>query len=118
MKKRKNTKHSGLLRFFVYFDNSDKEFVGVCVELGIIKTGKDQSRVRKNLINASIGYLETLHENDLPDYLLNQYPPKQYMDIFESIQAASTKREIKKSKVDMDDAQMFFKHVHSLCPAV
>jgi hypothetical protein len=113
-----NSKNSGVLRFFVYFDKKDKEFVGVCVDLGIIKVGNDPYEVKKDLENATMGYLEVISTNSLPDYLLNQRPPKKYMDMFNAIQEGLKTREVKKSTFDLSTVQStFFKNVNDLCHA-
>jgi hypothetical protein len=113
----KNTKQRGILRFFIYFDKTDREFVGVCVDLGIVKTSNDPNRLKQDLESAAIGYLEVINKNNLPDYLLNQKPPKIYIDIFNEIQSAIEASGPDKYKVDLNETQTFFKRVADLCPA-
>ena len=112
-----NTKRRGVLRFFIYFDQADKEFVGVCVDLGIIKTDNDPYRLKQDLENAALGYVEIVYKNKLPDYLLNQKPPKKYLDIFQDILSAIEAKEKSRYRVDLNETQTFFRSVKDLCPA-
>ncbi|OGY91456.1 MAG: hypothetical protein A3B31_02105 [Candidatus Komeilibacteria bacterium RIFCSPLOWO2_01_FULL_53_11] len=113
-----NTKNDITLRFFIYYDKRDKEFVGVCIDLGIIKTGNDPSRVKIDLENAAIGYVEAVEKADLPEYLLNQKPPKQYLEIFENIILALKQRPFRQPKHNVSEAQAFSRSVRELCPVV
>ena len=49
-----NIKKDGMLRFFIYYDKKEKEFVGVCVDLGIIKCGENPYYVEKDLTEAAM----------------------------------------------------------------
>ena len=79
----KNTKQHGSLRFFTYFDVAQDAYVGVCFELGIVKEEKDAESLRKELLEAAIGYVEAVGKNKLSDGLLNQRVPQEYSDIYE-----------------------------------
>lgn len=113
-----NTKKKGMLRFFIYYDKKEKEFVGVCVDLGIIKCGDNPYFVEKDLKEAASGYLETVTKENLPDSLLNQKPPQEYIEIFHKISNAIFNRKAQESStVDLSEARTFVKTVPELCPA-
>jgi len=112
----KNTKKKGIYRFFIYYDKNDKEFVGVCIELGIIKVGKDPEEVQEDLNNAALGYIKAVVKDNLPDKLLNQEPPKKYLDIYKQIIEASAKRKIPR-KIDLNESFAFARTAGDLCPA-
>lgn len=116
-----NTKKKGILRFFVYYDKKEKEFVGVCIDLGIIKSGSDCEEVKKDLTMAARGYVETIIKDNLPDALLNQKPPRMYLVIFKRLLNAMQKRrgDNMKSPIDMSSVQTFFQllPVKELCLA-
>ncbi len=115
----KNTKKQGLLRFFRYYDKQAAEYVGVCIELGIIKCGPNPYNVEQDLIEAARGYVETIQEQSLPDNLLNQQPPQEYLDIYDLIIQAAVKRTMPwRSNIDFDEARTFLKNVPELCPAI
>lgn len=114
-----NTKKKGMLRFFIYYDKKEKEFVGVCIDLGIIKCGDNPYYVEKDLTEAAMGYIETIGKENLPDTLLNQKPPQEYLDIFEKISNAILHRNVaSRSTVDVDEARTFVRKVPAeLCHA-
>ncbi len=120
----KNTKRKGILRFFTYYDSKDREYVGFCIELGIIKTGKDLNEVKKDLINASIGYVGVVKKEKMPDKLLNQKPPSQYMDLFNKYQLVmNSDRRIRqgtnlRDSISADRVDTFVRDLGSLCPAI
>ncbi len=114
--KKKNTKHGGILRFFLFFDKKAKEFVGVSMDIGIIKCGDNPYFVEKDLIDSSLGYIENVCENDLPDYLLNEGPPQEYIDLFDKYQRLVSSNKKKEFIADFEEARTFIKIVpSSLC---
>ncbi|MBI4121777.1 MAG: hypothetical protein HY461_00440 [Parcubacteria group bacterium] len=112
-----NSKNQGLLRFFTYFDPKEKEFVGVCIELAIIKTGENPYFVKKDLEEAAFGYVETVCNRQLPDSLLNQALPKEYEDLYHEILEMSRKGTVSKKASAIQEPQTFFKSLQELCPA-
>lgn len=121
-----NTKKKGILRFLIYFDQRDEEFVGVCMDLSIIKCGKNPEQVKMDLVNASLGYVETVCKENLPDSLLNQKPPKIYVDIFKqfiSITEGSKKynslsKGKKVDRIDFASTNVFVRPIDHLCLAI
>lgn len=79
-----NTKQYGSLRFFIYFDVTQDTYVGVCLDVGIVKENKNPEELRQELLEAAVGYVETVDTSNLPDELLNQRVPKEYQDIYEA----------------------------------
>ncbi len=114
----KNTKKSGVLRFFIYFDKKKKEFVGVCLELGIITCGENPYFVEKDLLESARGYVATICKKNLTDQLLNQSPPKEYIEIFEKFLRISSGKAIEQNTSFFDEARTFLKTVPELCPAI
>ena len=115
----KNTKQQGLLRFFIYFDKKDNEYVGFCIDLGIIKCCSNPYHIERDLVEAAQGYVETVCEQKLPDNLLNQSPPREYLDIFESfVRTITCKQTVQDSSINFDEARTFSKSVPELCPAM
>ena len=107
-----NTKQKGALRFFIYFDKKDKEFVGVCIDIGLIKCGENPYFVEKDLTDASFGYVENVCKNNLPDYLLNELPPQEYLDKFEQYQKLLANKKIMKNILELfEDARSFIKPI-------
>lgn len=121
-----NTKKEGMLRFLVYFDPKDFEFVGVCMDLGIIKCGKNPKQVEQDLIEASVGYVETVCKDNLPDVLLNQAPPKEYIDVFNNYMAIaegtkkykSLSKAKKKSEIDIESTNVFCRPIVDTCQII
>ncbi len=116
--RQRNTKKNMLLRFFIYFDKQEKEFVGVCVDLGIIKAGNDPKQVEKDLNDTAVGYIENIiKDKDFSEDLLNQEPPKEYMEIYNEILGASQRRKIRVPNLDFNQARTFYKQESELCHA-
>ena len=119
----KNTKEKGLLRFLVYFDPKDNEFVGICMDLSLIKTGRNPLEVERDVVEAAMGYVETVCKENLPDKLLNQKPPKEYIDVFNNYLALTSgskefKSLIKRKKeqeLDLASMKTFLKPLVGLC---
>ncbi|MFH1412539.1 MAG: hypothetical protein ABIG10_00720 [bacterium] len=113
-----NTKKNTILRFFIYYDEKEKEFIGVCVDLAIIKVGNDPRKVKDDLINASFGYAEAVCNQNLPDKLLNHKLPKEYLDVHNFICNAISKKQLKEFKVDLNNIETFFQKVPEICHAI
>ena len=117
----KNRKSKGLLKFFVYFDKKDQEYVGVCVDLCIIKTGQNPYVVENDLKEASMGYIEAVsRDKDFSDKLLNQKLPEKYQNIFDMIiEVAVDKKKVLSKPVSFDNASFFYQRIPSqLCHAI
>ena len=121
-----NTKEKGILRFLVYFDPKDNEFIGVCMDLGIIKTGKNPINVEKDVTEAAMGYVETICKEKLSDKLLNQKPPKEYIEIFNNYititsgakEFTSLTKRKKAQGLDIESVKTFLKPLVGLCHAI
>ncbi|MDO8472139.1 MAG: hypothetical protein Q7S64_03280 [bacterium] len=114
----KNTKERGILRYLIYKDTRADEYVGVCVDIGLIKVGTNNANVKRDLINASKGFVRTVCEQNLSNGLLNQQPPQQYMDIFnEIVESYKLKRINQATKDIINEADTFSRTLPSLCLA-
>ncbi len=82
MKFASNTKKAGSVRLF--FFQEKKKFIGVCLELDIVKEGTELERLRSHLREAVEGYVEVVCKERLPDELLNRPAPKKYWDRYAS----------------------------------
>lgn len=78
----KNTKKRGIIRFFVY--KKGKTYVGVCLELDIVEEGENVEKLKKSLIEAAQGYVETVIKEKMDDKLLNRPAPKNYWNKYEA----------------------------------
>jgi len=79
---RVNTKKQGVLRFFIYQDGKTKEFVGLCIDLGIVKFNKNLVKLKTDLDEAAKGYVETIIKRNLDEKLLNQTLPAGYLNLY------------------------------------
>lgn len=114
----KNTKQNTVLRFFTYYDEKGKEFVGVCLDLGIVKSGENPYFVEKDVVDAAMGYVEAVCKEHLPDTLLQQKPPQEYIDRFERfIQTTTTQRIPKHLGFNLDEARTFIRTFPEVCLA-
>ncbi len=124
-----NTKEKGILRFLVYFDPKENEFVGICMDLGIIKTSKNPIEVEQNVVEAAMGYVETVCKENLPDKLLNQKPPREYVEVFNDYIAitsgtakgnkfTSLSKSKKEKELDMASTRTFLKPLVGICHAI
>jgi hypothetical protein len=111
-----NTKKTVTLNFFTYFDKSESAFVGVCFELGIIKVDANGERLKRDLVEAAIGYVETVCKENLSTDLLNQEPPQKYVEIYKRyIGSLVAETPIRPTKIfDFSNAGIFSRPV--LCP--
>jgi predicted RNase H-like HicB family nuclease len=87
-----NTKKSGRVEFVVYYDFTDKHFVGVCLTFNIVMEGEDGAVLEQELRKAAELHIETVKAQKLSDDLLNRPAPKKYWDIYhESQKGKNTK---------------------------
>ncbi len=113
------------MRFLVYFEPKDNEFIGVCMDLGIIKTGKNPLQVEQDVTEAAMGYVETVCKENLSDKLLNQKPPKEYMEVFNNYIAitsgnkafSSLSKRKEHQELDLTFMKTFLKPLVGLCHA-
>ena len=66
MKATYNTKKSGLFRFLV-FQNQDKDYEGVCLELNIVEFGENPDKLMESIQEAAFSLLEAVKKKNLPD---------------------------------------------------
>lgn len=76
----RNTKHSGMVTFFIYQHKGG--YQGVCLELNIIEEGKSQDAVIGQLDEHVKAYIEYVCQHGHCDELLNRPAPKKYWDRF------------------------------------
>jgi len=81
-----NSKERGILNFFIFFDIKEKEYVGFCIDLGILKFGTDLEKMKSDLEEAAQGYVKNIGQYDLSDKLLNQHEviPEEYRMYFDT----------------------------------
>ena len=82
-----NTKESGSLTFFSYFDKEEESFVTVCLEMDIVKVSMDHDESAKEAIEAVRHIIELVGKGELDEEVLNRNAPKQYWDLYEASQA-------------------------------
>lgn len=63
-------------------------FTAVCLELALIREGKDFQKLYKQINILAAKYIENIVKNKLSDDLLNQKLPKKYERKFEEIKKA------------------------------
>lgn len=73
----RNTKKRGQFNLFVYREKPNY-YIGVCLEFDLIQEGSNPREVMMQIKEASIGYLETVIENNFSDDLLNKKSPIKY----------------------------------------
>jgi hypothetical protein len=112
----RNTKKGGQLNFFTYFDKSENAFVGVCIELAIIKESVNEAKLKRDLVSAAAGYVENVCKHGLSEDLLNQEPPEEYMKIFHRFISTLENKPVQTSKtVDYSLAAVFSRPVAQTC---
>lgn len=77
-----NNKNSGNLNFIIYQDQETKEYCGLCIELGIYDSSDNLESLKKNLIDASKGYVHSVMKDKLSDELLQVAPTESHLDIY------------------------------------
>jgi hypothetical protein len=73
MKVTYNTKKNGLFRFLV-FQNQDKDYEGVCLELNIVEFGKNPDKLMESI-------QEAVKKKNLPDDCLNDFAPHNFLTV-------------------------------------
>lgn len=120
-----NTKKSGSLNFFIFKEAGDSDYTGVCFELGIVVEGADPEMVKKDLEESAHGYVIAVCKNNLSEDLLNQFPPKEYLDLFKKylgtlnalkVRPSLTRRSAVRQPA-FESASVFTQRVGDLCPA-
>ena len=79
-----NTKNSGSARIFIFPEKHG--YTAICLDFGVLGFGETLEEAEKDIKDAVIGHLETVRENNLPDYLLNRPAPEEYWKKFEAYQ--------------------------------
>ena len=82
MKASYNTKKRGLLRFIV-FQEKDKDYKAVCLDLNIIEYGKDPDKLIDSIVEAAHSLINGVIKNKLPDKVLNNPASLKYWKIAE-----------------------------------
>jgi len=75
-----NSKKKGGLTFFIYF--KDKEWVGVCLEMDIVKVGTNREEVEKDLLSSTFSIIQLVMDGKLSEKVLNKPAPNEYMKMY------------------------------------
>lgn len=94
-----NSKNEGTLTFFAYYDGKEDEWIGVCMEMDIVKVGKTLKEVQENLMGAVLSVLDLVAAGKLSVDVLNKPAEQEYWDIFVGITERPKKTKKKKMKV-------------------
>lgn len=90
----KDTKTKGELHFVIYREPETKEYVGLCLELGLLEVSENPDYLRQSLIDAARGYVLTVAQEEMSDDLLNTRPSKEHQELYETaLRALRLKRE-------------------------
>lgn len=77
----KNTKKEGRIRFFFY-PHKKYGWCGVCPTFGIVHYGEDLIKLKKDVFQMAVEYLQTVRDQDLPDKNLNRnVSPIHYLNL-------------------------------------
>ncbi|GEM_PF-2032252 len=88
----KNNKKSWLLRFMVYPAQRKGWYTAVCLDLAIIREGKDAFKLYQQINKLAMQYVASVISGDLENKLLNQKLPHQYIKKFERLEEESSHR--------------------------
>lgn len=117
----KNTKHRGSLTFFIFKEKKTDDFIGVCLELAIVKEGTRLDVVRRHLEEAAKGYVTAVCKNNLSDDLLNQKPPQAVTKILEgflrSVDSKTRDQSTRVRRPALESAVLSTRQVADLCYA-
>jgi len=87
-----NTINKGQITLLIFKRLKDKIFTGVCLDFGIVLEGKNVEDLKHQLMEASIGYLETVRKDKLSEELLNNQAEKKYFDLYKKFLKEEKKR--------------------------
>lgn len=110
-----NTKEAGTLNFFIYKEYKADDYIGACLELGIVKEGKELDQVKSDLEEAAKGYVITICENNLSDDLLNQQPPEEILQAFNKYISVLSTRKVPPENQKFQNASVLTLQVADLC---
>lgn len=86
----KNNKKKWLLRFMVYPAQRKGWYTAVCLDLAIIREGKDAFKLYQQINKLAMRYVDLVISGDLENNLLNQKLPNQYIKKFERLEEESS----------------------------
>lgn len=86
----KNSKKKWLLRFMVYPAQRKGWYTAVCLDLAIVREGKDAFKLYQQINKLAMQYVDLVISDDLENKLLNQKLPNQYIKKFERLEQEST----------------------------
>lgn len=75
----KNSKKNFELRFVLYPSNKKGWYTAACLDLALIRDGKDAFKLYQQINKLALRYLESIVKNNLSEKLLNQKLPKKYI---------------------------------------
>lgn len=85
----KNSKERGFLTLLIHFDPKESAYVGVCLQMNIVKVGKDQKQVENELKETVDTVLKLVRCGDLSEKVLNHRAPDEYWNMFKHFYQAS-----------------------------
>ena len=88
----KNNKKNWLLRFMVYPAQRKGWYIAVCLDLAIIREGKDAFKLYQQINKLAMRYVDSVISGDLGNTLLNQKLPNQYVTKFERLEEENDHR--------------------------
>ncbi|HBF67507.1 MAG TPA: hypothetical protein DDW36_03730 [Candidatus Magasanikbacteria bacterium] len=87
----RNTKKQGEFTIFTYKEGVF--FVSVCLELDIVKEGRNREKLAGQIMEAAVGHIKTVCSEKLDDSLLNRPAPKKYWNKYEQFLETLTKKQ-------------------------
>jgi len=72
----RNTKKSGIIRFFIYKEG--KKYIGVCLDLDIVEENRNIEQLKESLTEAARGHIMTVAREKMDDKFLNRRAPRSY----------------------------------------
>ncbi len=112
----KNTKNKGEVTIFTYKEGG--VFVSVCLELDLLKEGKDLADLKIEMLDSVMGYVETVCKENLPDESLNRPAPKKYWTKYYAfLNRLEEKKQMESPARQKQSAAIDLISIPDLCPA-
>jgi len=96
-----NTRTEGEVNILIVFDESSKEYIGICPEFAMVKYADNLQELKLDMINGSRAYVTAVVENDMPHELLNR--SEELPEKFQILYNAFTERMEKKKNTPLFD---------------
>ena len=72
----------------IFKENDTDSFTGVCLDFGIVVEEETYIKTKRELEKASLGYLNAIRQENLPDHLLNNRAQSEYLEIYHKYRKA------------------------------